>query len=381
MQRPEWIRRLVSLATPPLSALAEGRLLADVPFPEAAGGPYLRREFASLEILSRTLLGVAPWLELIDVPENEAAARERMRQLALAALERSLDPASPDNLNFSTGRPPLVNAAFLAQACLNAPHALYDALSSDARERLVAGWLACRRIEPYDNNWHLFASLVEAALYRFTGDLQAARVETAVRKHADWYVGDGTYGDGPEFHWDYYNSFVIHPLLLDTLAHLQEALPDLPLKHAEALRRARRFAQVQERMIAADGTFPPLGRSLPYRCGAFHHLAYMALRNQLPTTLAPAAIRGALGAVIRRTLDAPGTFDDQGWLRVGLSGSQPSLAEPYVSVPSCYLCTAAFLPLGLRADTPFWADPDTPWTSVRLWQGDDLPPDRALARR
>ena len=117
MQRPEWIRRLVSLATPPLSALAEGRLLADVPFPEAAGGPYLRREFASLEILSRTLLGVAPWLELIDVPENEAAARERMRQLALAALERSLDPASPDNLNFSTGRPPLVNAAFLAQAC------------------------------------------------------------------------------------------------------------------------------------------------------------------------------------------------------------------------------------------------------------------------
>ncbi len=203
MQRPEWIRRLVSLATPPLSALAEGRLLTDVPFPEAAGGPYLRREFASLEILSRTLLGVAPWLELIDVPENEAAARERMRQLALAALERSLDPASPDNLNFSTGRPPLVNAAFLAQACLNAPHALYDALSPDARERLVAGWLACRRIEPYDNNWHLFASLVEAALYRFTGDLQAARVETAVRKHADWYVGDGTYGDGPEFHWDY----------------------------------------------------------------------------------------------------------------------------------------------------------------------------------
>ncbi len=134
-------------------------------------------------------------------------------------------------------------------------------------------------------------------------------------------------------------------------------------------------------MIAADGTFPPLGRSLPYRCGAFHHLAYMALRNQLPTTLAPAAIRGALGAVIRRTLDAPGTFDDQGWLRVGLSGSQPALAEPYVSVPSCYLCTAAFLPLGLRADTPFWADPDTPWTSVRIWQGDDLPADRALARR
>jgi hypothetical protein len=380
MQRSEWIRRLVPLATPPLSALAEGRLLADIPFPEAAAGPYLRREFAALEILSRTLLGLAPWLEVIEVPENEAPDRERMRQLALAALERSLDPASPDRLDFTTGRPPLVNAAFLAQAFLNAPHALYDALSPEARERLVAGWLACRQIEPYDNNWHLFASLVEAALHRFTGDLQPDRVETAVRKHAAWYVGDGTYGDGPEFRWDYYNSFVIHPLLLDTLAHLQDALPDLPLKHAQALRRARRFAQVQERMIAADGTFPPLGRSLPYRCGAFHHLAYLAFRNQLPTTLAPAAVRGALGAVIRRTLDAPGTFDDRGWLRVGLSGNQPSLAEPYISVPSCYLCTAAFLPLGLPADAPFWTDPDAPWTSVRIWQGDDLPADRALAR-
>ncbi len=381
MPRADWIRHLITVATPPLAALAEGRLLAGVPLPATSPGFPPRREVAALEILARTLLGVAPWLELHQVPAEEEPARARLHRLALAALEHSLDPASPDTLNFSQGRQPLVDAAFLAQACLNAPHALYDALSSDARERLVAGWLACRGIEPYDNNWHLFASLVEAALYRFTGDLQATRAETAVRKHAAWYVGDGTYGDGPEFRWDYYNSFVIHPLLLDTLAHLEDALPGLPLLYTEALRRARRFAVVQERMIATDGTFPPLGRSLPYRCGAFHHLAYMAYRNQLPSALAPAAVRCALGAVIRRTLDAPGTFDEHGWLRIGLSGHQPSLAEPYISVPSCYLCTAAFLPLGLPADAPFWSAPDAPWTSVRLWQGEDLPADRALARR
>lgn len=32
-----------------------------------------------------------------------------------------------------------------------------------------------------------------------------------------------------------------------------------------AARRSARFAEVQERMIAPDGSFPPLGRSLAYR--------------------------------------------------------------------------------------------------------------------
>jgi hypothetical protein len=36
--------------------------------------------------------------------------------------------------------------------------------------------------------------------------------------------------------------------------------------------RAKRYAAVQERMIGPDGTFPPIGRSLAYRCGAFHLL-------------------------------------------------------------------------------------------------------------
>ena len=43
------------------------------------------------------------------------------------------------------------------------------------------------------------------------------RVDYALRQHDQWYKGDGIYGDGPQFHWDYYNSFVIHPMLLDVL--------------------------------------------------------------------------------------------------------------------------------------------------------------------
>jgi len=93
----------------------------------------------------------------------------------------------------------------------------------------------------------------------------------------------------------------------------------------------------------------PLGRSLAYRCGAFHHLAHQAWRGALPAELAPAQVRSALTAVIRRTLDTDGTLDAEGWLRVGLAGHQPALAEPYISTGSLYLCTFAFHPLGLPA--------------------------------
>lgn len=29
-------------------------------------------------------------------------------------------------------------------------------------------------------------------------------------------------------------------------------------------------------------------------------------------------------------LDAPGVFDEKGWLRIGFYGHQPSIAEPYI---------------------------------------------------
>ena len=48
------------------------------------------------------------------------------------------------------------------------------------------------------------------------------------------------------------------------------------------LERARRYAAILERLIAPDGSFPAIGRSLAYRCGAFHLLAALALRRQLP---------------------------------------------------------------------------------------------------
>jgi hypothetical protein len=140
----------------------------------------------------------------------------------------------------------------------------------------------------------------------------------------------------------------------------------------------RRYAVIQERLVAPDGSYPVIGRSITYRCGAFHALAMAALLDDLPPGLTPPQVRGALTAVMRRTLEAPGTYDTDGWLRIGLAGHQPGLGEGYISTGSLYLAALVLLPLGLPRDHAFWADPPVPWTAQRAWVGEEVPIDEAL---
>jgi hypothetical protein len=143
--------------------------------------------------------------------------------------------------------------------------------------------------------------------------------------------------------------------------------------------RAQRYAAIEERLIAPDGTYPPIGRSLAYRFGAFQHLAEMSLRRQLPEGISPSQVRSALTAVMTRQIGAKGTFDRNGWLTIGFAGHQPSIGESYISTGSLYLCSAAWLPLGLPASDEFWSAPAQMWTQQQAWSGLDLKPDHAIS--
>jgi hypothetical protein len=309
------------------------------------GARHDRRPFAHLEAIARTLAGISPFLEL-----GEDAVACDLRTLAVKSLRNCFDPASPDYLDFSPG------GQIIVDACLS-----------------------LRTKAPSHSNWLLFAAITEAFLRLAGVAPDPMRIDYALFQHDQGYVGGGWYKDGPAFHHDYYNAFVIQPMLLDTAEASRGGLPIVSdfveRMPPEWRQRAARFAEIQERQVAPDGTFPVTGRSIVYRCGAFQHLAQMALRRALPASVSPSQARVALTAVIRRTLEAPGTFDERGFLRIGLSGHQPNLGEHYISTGSLYLCTAAFLPLGLSSTDPFWASPDAPTTWQRAWSGVDLPGD------
>ena len=374
-----WVETMTKIATPVLENLAAGTLKKNMPFESPSVEP-LRKEVSYLEAVGRTICGIAPWLELGPDETEEGRLRAHYIDLVVKGLKNGVNPQSPDHLIFDNRHAqPLVDAAFLAEGILRAPTQIWGRLDKKTRERLVNEWKTSRGIKPYESNWLLFASIIEAALLEFTGECDMERMMYGVNRFRnDWYKGDGWYGDGADFHLDYYNSLVIHPMLTETLQVLEKHhLAGADFLPAQLERHSRQAAQL-ERMISPEGTYPVTGRSITYRFGSLHALADAALMHILPANVSPAQVRCALTAVIQRQLALPHTFDDNSWLRIGYTSRQIHMAEEYINTGSIYLCTAAFLPLGLPADDPFWAAPPRDWTTKRAWNGQDVGTDHAI---
>ncbi len=323
--REYWVQVLTRVAHPVLKALSERKLKVEMPVEAPHGNVEQRRQFTYLEAMGRLLTGIAPWLESGPQDGPEGALRSQYAEWSRVAIEAGTDPASPDFMNFNHGSQPVVDAAFLALAIVRAPTELWKKLDARTQQRVITALQSSRVIQPGYSNWLLFSAMVEAALSFMGVWWDPMRVDYAIRTLDTWYKGDGVYGDGPAFHWDYYNSFVIHPMLLHILDTIAKSSSSWDSYRPMMMVRARRYAAIQERMISPEATFPPIGRSLCYRFGAFHLLAEMALRRQLPDGVSPQQVRSALTAVMRRMVDAPGTFDDHGWLTVGFYGHQPPL--------------------------------------------------------
>jgi hypothetical protein len=376
--RAYWVSVLEKIATPVLTNLSRRELKKNMPV--EAANPADRAKYTYLEAFGRTLCGIAPWLQAQGLNAPEAARQNRLAELARESFDAATNPQSADFMNFRAGGQPLVDAAFLAQGILRAPGSLWRQLDAQVQRQIVEALLSSRAIAtPTSNNWVLFAAMVEAALQMVGEKTLPERFENCVERMLGWYKGDGAYGDGASFHFDYYNSFVIHPMLIDALAALKLRDSQFEPAYATEMTRARRYAQILERLVAPDGSFPSMGRSTTYRFGAFHALAQIAWMSELPEPLKPAEARCAMTAVMRRMIEAPGTFDGNGWLQIGFCGHQPALAETYISTGSLYLCTAALLPLGLPPPDEFWSAPAAPWTSQRLWSGESVPADHAIA--
>lgn len=377
-RRDYFISSLLRIADPVLESLSRNELKKEMPVETTEGAWDDRRHVTYLEAFGRLMSGMAPWLELGPDDSPEGQLRERYIQLSLRCIHNATNPESPDFMNFTEDKQPLVDAAFLAQALLRAPDQLWERLDAETKQNVIAALKSSRRITPFYSNWLLFSGMVEAALLKFEGQADMMRIDYAMKKHMEWYLGDGTYGDGPEFHWDYYNSFVIQPMMLDILKTLNEAGFDEQENYELVLKRAQRYAAIQERLISPEGTYPPIGRSLAYRFGAFHLLSQMALWNTLPEALSPGQVREALYAVVKKQLEAPGTFDENGWLRIGFYGHQPDIGEGYISTGSLYLCSEVFLFLGQDEQGPFWTAPAEDWTQKKIWNGNPIPIDKAL---
>lgn len=368
--RQYWVELLYKMASPVIFNLADGTLKKNMPVEVPPGQKTdFYKKTTYLEAVGRTMAGVAPWLALPDDETKEGQMRKKLRTALLKGIANGVDPANPDYLNFRTESQAIVDAAYMAQAFLRAPKALWEPLDALTKSRIAEEFKTLRTRTGAYNNWLLFAGINEAFLLTIGEQPDPARIEIAKRKILEWYQGDGWYSDGPNLSIDYYNSYVIHPMLVDFFKVLSDKKRINSELYETALKRMVRYSEFSERIIGPDGTYPPMGRSVTYRTAAFQALGQVALMGKLPSQISPAQVRSGLTTVMHRMYDQCDNFDKAGWLVLGFCGSQPGIADGYTSTGSLYMATLGFLPLGLSADNEFWTAPAADWTAKKAWSG------------
>ena len=378
--REYMVKLLTAIADPVFTAMARGQLKQTFEMEVSPSWDGRPREVAYLECFGRLLSGCAPWFALPDDDSAEGKTRARLRKLALQSIAHAVDPASPDFLTWHGHAQILVDSAYLSSALLRAPAALWEPLDATTKRRIIDVITNLRTIEPAHTNWLLFAAMNEAILLSVGEKADPLRMNTAVRKMREWYVGDGWIKDGDTFHFDYYNGFVIYPMLVTVLqtmvkykAHYWKATPADLL--AEATKRMQRYSEHLERYISPTGTFPPIGRSVTYRTAAFQPLAFLALHKLLPASLPEGQVRAALESVHRAIWTPPGNFGRKGFLTIGFAGHMPSLGDWYSNNGSMYIAAESFLTLGLPASDSYWNTPARDWTQKKAFSQQPFPKD------
>ena len=371
---------LQRMTEPVLSAMARGELVRKFELEVSPTWDGRDKRVSYFECFARLIAGAAPWLALPDDGTPEGATRKRLLDMARQSYVNSVDPASPDRLMWEGPGQVLVDSAYYTNALMRAPQALWEPLDAATKRRIVDHIKSLRRIEPPYINWMLFAAMNEAWLMSIGEAYDPMRMNVAIRKVNEWYVGDGWIKDGETFHFDYYGSYVMHPMLCEILEVLEKykgpfwnGKPDE--MRALAFKRMQRFSEHLERFVSPEGTFPMFGRSLTYRTAAFQPLALLALRKQLPAKLPEGQVRSAMRAVHERIFSAPSNFTKGGFLTIGFVGAQPELGDWYSNNGSMYITSASFLPLGLPATDSYWTAPAQDWTQKKAFAGDRFPKD------
>ncbi len=377
--REYWASLAYKMAQPVLENMANGHLQKNMLTEYSPSFDNRNRKVVYMECFGRLMAGISPWLALPDDGTAEGGQRDRLRQWALAGYKNAIDPASPDCLLWNGTGQVLVDAAYIAESFLRAYDQLWMPLDSATKQRYIKAFTELRHVDPPYTNWLLFSSTIESFLAKAGADYDEFRVNTACRKVEEWYVGDGWYADGPDFAFDYYSSYVFHPMYLETLRAMVDAKKNTRLDYQKywdrELRRAQKYSIVLERFISPEGTFPVIGRSTPYRMAAMQTLALMVWYKKLPADLSNGQVRAALTKVLHRMFDAQNNFNAKGYLTIGFCGSQPATADWYTDNGSLYMASLAFMPLGLPATDAFWTDAAEPWTQVKAWGGQSFPKD------
>ena len=323
---------------------------------EQAAGAH-REAVTHLEAFGRLLAGLAPWLELPPDETTEGKLRSEYAALARRALAVAVDPSSPDFLNFTRERQPLVDAAFLAQGLLRAPRTLGDALEATTRERLVQALESTRVIIPPFNGClhrHRRGGARKLGLRDRVRWIRLRQPAVVIRRR-DLRRRTDLLG--------LLHSLVIQPMLIDVLEACSSA-------HPSGRRWFRSLQRASTHPPSSSGSSGDVSRSAApcYRFGAFH-----PSRNgrRSPARLARPGPRRADRGHPRSSKRPVPSVPTAGCASASAATSLAS-ASPTSRRAASTFARSGFLPRAFPGAMPT-GSPAEPWTSVRAWSGQAFP--------
>jgi len=300
------------------------------------------KEWSFMELICRLLVGLSFHLE-----KNQELF-EKTLKIIYNIFDENNNLFIKWNHN-TNNRQPMVEMAYLVQTFLNCPK-LWKEI--EIKDKILKTMEKISLIEPFENNWILFETIILLFLQKnniITEKIKNNQINLNLNKIESFYLGDGWYSDGKEFHFNYYNSFVIYPFLLQI--HLELKHPELN----KIISRMQQHAIFLEKFIHPDGTYCVFGRSPVYRLACFNCLTYLIFYNLLPKELSYYNLRISLTKIVKTLFEGNQNFKNN-YLTLGVIGSQIEIANNYSNTGSCYLTLIPFMVLALDNSHPFWSD-------------------------
>lgn len=384
----KWKSILIKIVSPIIEGFADKSIINNFPkiyspwlanvVPSSTPGPNQKKDKYNddkifMELFCRTVLGINILFNKKNI-ENDEIIKNLFNKTLIGftnVFNGMIDFNNMDNQI-------IVEMALLAISFKRHSY-LWNNINNSTKDKILNTMIMAKnKFIPNFNNWLLFKCMIDIFLFlnNKTKDLSSCYIN--LNKFEKFYIGDGWYKDGVTFHIDYYNSFVIHPLLLDIYDELKKINISYEEKYNNQIIRIQRYTEFLERMIASDGTFPLFGRSMVYRTAVFHALSYCAYLNILPTTLSNGQVRCGLDAVINKIF-IDDNFDNNNFLHFGFIGYQPEIADSYSNTGSLYYCLLIFIPLGLESNHSFWTDNNDDWTQKKAWSGIKILKDNSIS--
>ena len=346
--REDFRQALLRLCAPFTDAQDFARQLDASALPGAHYAPRVAR----LELMSRLLWGLAPLAA-------GGGGYEGWPQIR-AEIVRGTDPADAGYWGPATDRDQrIVESAALGFALALAADEVWEPLTSAQRANF-ADWLrTAAAAEAVDNNWKLFATLVNLGLAAVGEPYDEKITAASVKRIDEFHRGGGWYSDGEAgTPFDYYGPWGIHFYCL-----VNAARGTLDGETAAWMReRAAAFAGEFAHWFARDGAALPFGRSLTYRfaqAAFFGALAFADDGARPADDLTWGQLRGLWARNLRWWGRQP-VLNGDGTLSIGYAYPCLPMSETYNAPGSPYWAFKAFLPLALPAEHPFWAADEEP---------------------